>query len=367
MPNLLKINASHRRLLMEIRREQPVSRAELSRLTGINTGPVTQLTRDLLLAGLVTEGERLKGQRGQPALPLSINPGGGLSFGVGLTPGAVHMVAIDFTGSVVDEARAPLQENQPEAVIQIVQGHIDKMVRKARLIERERILGVGFAMPGFFFSDPSRMRMVEDYGEWRRHELTPMFARLLDLPVWMENDATAAALAQAYAEETKQARCLALLLINYGIGGGIIVEGRPLRGAHGNAGEIGTYYPLDQPRPSGSDLLRALRQAGVEVDALACIDPADPRCAEPINRWTKRAGKQLAAVVEAAWGWLDPDMIVVAGALPLQTAQALADSIPRELFNRHPERPRPAIVPSSIGENIVAIGAAHLPLHAAVT
>jgi predicted NBD/HSP70 family sugar kinase len=61
----------------------------------------------------------------------------------------------------------------------------------------------------------------------------------------------AAAMAEAFSSEGRTARSLVLLLINYGIGAGVVIDGRPLRGAHGNVGEIGAYYPLGRPRPSG--------------------------------------------------------------------------------------------------------------------
>lgn len=360
----LKLNDSHRRILAQIRRDQPVTRAALARTVDLNSGPITQLTRDLLLAGLIAEGDRLRGARGQPALPLSLNPAGALSFGVGLAPGSVRTVALDFAGGVVDEAVAPLPENGPDKVAAIVERHIEAMTRKARLIDRSRILGVGMALPGFFFGDPAHMRVVDEHAPWRGHALKPFFERALGLKVWIENDATAAALAESYAPEARDSRCLALLLINYGIGGGLVIEGRPIRGAHGNAGEIGAYYPLGRARPSGTDLLGMLREGGIEAPSLGEIDTSAPGVAAVVERWAARAGRELLVAMEAAWAWLDPDLVIVAGGVPATVAEALAAAIPTELFDRHSDRPRPRIAASSMGPAIVAIGAAHLPLHA---
>jgi len=359
-----KVNDSHRRLLTEIRREQPVTRAALSRALDMNSGPVTSLTRDLLLAGLIMEGDRLKGQRGQPALPLSLNPSGAMSFGVGLAPGSVRTVAMDFTGGVIDEQEEWLRDNAVETVTAIVGRHIEAMTRKAHLTNPKRVLGVGFALPGFFFNDMARMHVVEEHRDWRSQSLKNVFETALGLPVWIENDATAAALAQSYAPEAIQSRSLVLLLVNYGIGGGAVIDGRPIRGAHGNAGEIGGYYPLQQPRPSGSDLLALLRAAGLAATTLSDIDLSDPESADIVQAWSRRAGDQLLQAVEAAWAWLDPDLVVIAGGIPESLTAALAAAIPQSLFERDLARPAPMIMNSSLGPGIVAMGAAHLPLHA---
>jgi len=360
----LKLNESHRRLIALIRRHQPVSRANLGKLAGLGSGPVTQLTRDLLLAGLIREGDRIRGGRGQPALPLTLDPAGALSFGVGMVPGKLRIVAIDFAGRVVEEAIAPTSNNAPATIAAIVAEHIDQMCKKVRLHDRSRILGVGFALPGFFFQDHAHVRMVDEHASWRSQPLSELFTRVLDLPCWIENDATAAAMAEYYQQDG-HARSLVTLLVNYGIGGGLILDGQPFRGGHGNAGEVGAFYPLDRPRPSGTDLLRCLAAGGVELDGLTDIDAGDPRHMEICAAWCREAGAQLSPLIESAWSWLDPELIVVAGALPLAVLERLVEEIDAEsAFAKHPDRPAPTLRASSAGAGVAAVGAAHAPLHA---
>jgi hypothetical protein len=177
---------------MLIRQHQPVTRAQLARLTGLGSGPITQVTRDLLLAGLVREGARLKGGRGQPALPLMLDPSGTLSFGVGMIPGRLRIVAIDFAGGVIDEEFAPASSDGPASIVATVRNSMERMCRKARLIEPDRILGVGFAVPGFFLADHAHVRTVEEHATWRAENLEAFFSRELGHPCWVENDATAA-------------------------------------------------------------------------------------------------------------------------------------------------------------------------------
>lgn len=356
------LNDSHRLVLARIRQEQPVTRAHLSRVLDIGSGPMTQLTRDLLRAGLIREGEPVKGPRGQPSKPLSLDPAGGLSFGVGLSPGRLHTVALDFTSTVVDEQVADLKDGELETVAQTVEAHIAATIHKVGMRDPSRVVGVGFAVPGFFFREAGLMHTVGEHATWRTRALAPFFSERLGFPAWIENDATAAALAEAFSPEGRASRSLVLLLINYGIGGGAFVEGRPLRGGFGNAGEIGAYYPLEAPRPSGSDLLAHLAASGIGAASLEAVDRLEAQTV--LKTWTDRAAGQLASVLEAAWAWLDPDRVVVGGSLPEPVLKALAEALPQTLFALHPLRPCPVIAASKVGSAIAAIGAGCLPLYA---
>jgi predicted transcriptional regulator len=85
----LELRGSQRLLLELIRRHAPVTRAELARLSGLTAGAITQQCRELMFLGLVVEGERNTGQRGQPSLPLRLNPGGGCAIGLSFSPGFI--------------------------------------------------------------------------------------------------------------------------------------------------------------------------------------------------------------------------------------------------------------------------------------
>lgn len=363
MVSSLKLNDTHRRLLILLRRNQPISRAALGKLSGLGSGPVTQITRDLLLAGLITEGDRIRGGRGQPALPLMLDPAGALSFGVSLIPGRIRVVAIDFAGAIVDETVAQTSDNGPATIAGIVSGQIEQICKKVRLHDRNRILGVGFALPGFFSEDHERMHVVPEHATLRSNRLSETFSQHLGLSCWIENDATAAAIAEFYTQE-EGADCLVTLLINYGIGGGLVLDGQPFRGGFGNAGEIGAFFPLDKPRPSGTDLLQRLGEAGVQVAALSDIAYAGDAERAVCDAWARRTGGQLRELIASAWSWLDPALVVIAGALPSDLLQEVVRQVAaEEAFNEHPHRPRPTVRASTIGSGVSAVGAAHIPLH----
>lgn len=364
MPFPLKLNDSHRRIAMLIRQHQPVTRAQLARLTGLGSGPVTQVTRDLVLAGLVKEGNRIKGGRGQPALPLMLDPSGTLSFGIGMIPGRLRIVAIDFTGAVIDEELAPAPSNGPDTVAAMVRESMERMCRKARLIDTDRILGVGFAVPGFFFADHAHVRTVEQHSTWRAENLEALFSEAVGQKCWVENDATAAAIAEYYRLNAAP-RSLITLLINYGIGAGLVLDGSVYRGRFGNSGEIGAFFPLDKPRPSGTDLLKFMRDWGIEIASLDKVDLSDSKHQAASAAWAAQSSRQIRELVHSAWSWFDPERIVLSGALPRPIlAQLLEHANLDAMFAQDGDRPKPETAVSHIGANVSAIGAAHLPIHA---
>lgn len=112
-PERLELRGSQRLLLELIRRHAPVTRAELARLSNLTAGAITQQCRELIFAGLVVEGERNTGQRGQPSLPLRLNPGGGCAIGLSFSPGFIDMTVVDLSGRQLLSVAEPHQENQP--------------------------------------------------------------------------------------------------------------------------------------------------------------------------------------------------------------------------------------------------------------
>ncbi|MNS11617.1 N-acetylglucosamine repressor [compost metagenome] len=363
---LRNLNESHRRIATLVRRYQPVTRVTLGRLTGLGSGPITQITRELLLSGLIREGERLRGGgRGQPAVPLMLEPLGAISFGVGMSPGQLRVVAIDFAGEVLAEAEVAQAGDAPMTTAVIIRDTIETLCRRLSLgrQDRERILGVGFALPGYFQADKARVRLVDEHSDWRNRPLSEMFESIIELPCCVENDATAAAIGEYYGQRALP-KSLITLLINYGIGAGMMLDGKPFRGRNGNAGEVGAFFPLGRPRPSGSYLIQTLRSQGLGVETLDAIDLDNPVHAAACEPWVVQSAGQLRELVSSAWSWFDPELIILAGGVPKPLLDRLAEAISADrLFASDGDRPAPLLKCSQNGPGGAAIGAAHIPLH----
>ncbi|HFU8172410.1 TPA: ROK family protein, partial [Escherichia coli] len=258
----LELRGSQRLLLELIRLHAPVTRAELARLSGLTAGAITQQCRELMFSGLVVEGERNTGQRGQPSLPLRLNPGGGCAIGLSFSPGFIDMTVVDLSGRQLLSLCEAHQENQPlEASLAQIKTLVEKMLKK-RQLQHARILGIGYAVPGFLKADGRKRHSVPWLESWREVDLQQAFADNLPWPTWVENNANASAVGELYSGKWNAYSDLTFIDLGYGIGAGIISGNKMLRGGFCNAGEVGMAFPSGTPRPSYKDLLATLEREG---------------------------------------------------------------------------------------------------------
>ena len=81
-------------------------------------------------------------------------------------------------------------------------------------------------------------------GDWALRDLEAELSQVLDMPVWIENDGNAAAVGESLFGVGRRHRSFAYLYIAAGLGGGLILDGVPVRGFRGNAGEFTGLLPV---------------------------------------------------------------------------------------------------------------------------
>lgn len=154
-----------------------------------------------------------------------------------------------------------------------------------------------------------------------------IFLSAFERPTWVENNSTAAALAEYYSRTVHRVRHLALVNVGYGFSAGFVIDGKLYRGRHGNAGEIGRLYPRGTPRPSALDLVETLRTSGTRIAGGADIDAALERADPRLDAWIERAGDQLHHAISLLDCTLAPDEIVLGGQIPAPLAARLGDAV----------------------------------------
>ncbi len=361
----LELRPTQRSLLELIRRHAPVTRAELSRLSNLTAGAISQQCRELIFSGLVVEGEKNMGQRGQPSLPLRLNPGGACAIGVAFNPGLIDMTLVDLSGRKLFTVSEPHEENQPLAhTLEQLKILVEQTLKKRQLMQA-RILGVGYAVPGFLLADGKRRHCVSWLHQWRDADLPQAFEDYLSLPSWVENNANAAAVGELYSGYWNDYTDITFIDLGYGIGAGIIANGKLLQGGYLNAGEVGMAFPSTAPRPSFKDLLVTLERSGlVQASLPELIAERHP----VVETWFERCCAQVEQTVMGCIQWLDPQLIVLGGALPESLTQRLADALNERVDTvLDPVRPRVRIARSPNGAESASLGAAMLPLYRTIT
>jgi len=364
----IELSEPQRHVLMRLRIEGAASRTRLAQLLGMNGATMTRLTQSLRAFDLIEEMESVDGgARGRPMVPLTVSGRGGWAIGATPHPGWLELAIVDFRGRPVVHDTTPFDSPDPRVFAQAVAARLQVLAASHGFMHG-RFLGMGVAVPGYALPGGRDRRIVVDrVAGWNEVPLAELLGDALGMPVWIENDASAAALAEYYQDGIiGQYRSMLTLFLGHGIGGGLIAERDLFLGEHGNAGEIGRLFPSHRDRPSGIDLLHVLQDHGVAIASLAEIEGLLDTHAELIAAWTERVIGQLDLAVLSGTAWLDPGAVMISGALPLALLQRITAGLVERMRHRKDgyQSRLPDIHVSRIGSRAVVIGAAMIPVHA---
>jgi predicted NBD/HSP70 family sugar kinase len=266
------------RVLRLLRDEGPRSRARIAEETGLNKATVSSLVAELADRGLVTTGDVHRGGSvGRPGLLVELDGRAVSAIGVELNVDFVAVLVLDLCGDVLLEHRMALDVPALGA-----EGTLDEV---ARLVQRARAatahatpVGLTVAVPGLVRSVDGVVTLAPNLG-WRDVPLLEgLTARIgPGVPVRVENDANLSAIAEWATGPEARTPDLVYLTGEVGVGGGLIVDGRLLRGAAGLSGEVG-HTPLGDPDVVCGCGRRGCWETAVGLGALlrAAADPDDP-------------------------------------------------------------------------------------------
>ncbi len=356
------LTAGSKLLLDAVWRHGPISRVQAATLIGFTRPAVTQIAQDLLDRELLTEQPAIKGLRGQPPRPLALNPSAGFTIGVNFSRTYLELGVVDFAGAFLGKATEPLSALTPEAIGTVIAKRLGPLISRHKL-SRSRLLGVGIALPADFGVRGEALSH-RFFPELTGSDLASRFDVGLDAPIFIENDGRACAIGERVLGIGARYQTFMLVHIGHGVGGGLIIQGRPYRGAWGNAGILGQYYPYGAPRPSGQDLIETLRGAGVEVSDFDDLETLPENSRSIVDQWVARAGEQLSGNLARVSRFFGPEAVILSGRLPPAILDALAAKIDMTAVLRGPmdDLPIAPLLASKLGASAGIVGAAALPI-----
>lgn len=354
------LSINERALLDIIWRKGPIARINLSALSGLTGASVTRLTRDLMDRGLINESVVRKGFKGQPAKPLNIAPDGAYSIGVYFSHRHMEAGLVNLAGSLVTHVSKVLPETNIDTISNMSLQCIEEIMPK-RARDKEKILGIGFSLPGDFIGDGAKINAHSLFPELMHIDLHEELKSMLGYEVFVENDAACVTLGEYIHGRGKRFENLLLIHIGHGIGSGIVLDGKLYRGAHGNSGIIGVQYPHGGPRPSGQDLIESLATEGIDIPDFDALEELSPDECIPLKSWIKRAAGQLVDGLNTTARILDPQAVILGGRLPVSLLQELVHEIEDMGFcNEGVMLPAPKLYASNLGPKAGIIGTACL-------
>lgn len=301
----------------------PTSRASLARLLSVSPALVTQITKQLIADGLLVELDHSPSQGGRPARLLGLAADAGRVIGVKVVADHIAVVEVGIDGTVVRSATEPFDAASATAIPTLV-GLLRAFIAGG---SDQPLLGVGVGVPGDV-DDQSLGNVDSTQLGWSHIPLGDVLRRELSLPVLVENNVNALALAELLHGQARGHDNVLVVTIGTGIGAGIIADGAVLRGHGGGAGEIG-HLPAQEDGPHctcGANgclesligeqaLLRTARERGIIGDAAgirtlrARADEGDAAAQELFYHAGHLLGRALAGIVNT----IDPEILIVLG------------------------------------------------------
>lgn len=370
-----------------------LSRVELAERTGLSAQTIGNVTRRLLEAGLVEETGKVVNGRGKPRTILQLRPQGSFAVGVHIDPAVITYVVLDLRGGVVAHSRTRTPSaSRPDDVVELMARSIRHLIDDSG-VDRSKVLGVGIASPGPIDAESGTVLDPPMLPRWQDVPLRAALSEATGLPVLLEKDVTAAAVAELWFATGSSRANFAFVYYGTGFGTGLVIGREAIRGASSNAGDAG-HITVDPDgivcrcgRPGCiGDLItpRSLVAQAVEAGVLArpAVDPDDPFDMTTITRAFYElaesagsgdpaairilhdAGRHLARALVVIVNLLDLDEIVFGGPFWDEIGDALLEVLPYAVESSPALIPKHSLtfVRSGIGEDVAAVGAACLVL-----
>ncbi|WP_320777180.1 ROK family transcriptional regulator [Streptomyces sp. CRN 30] len=358
------------RVMHTVNAEGPLSRAAVASRIGLTRAAVSTLVDELIRAGLLDElGPERPGRVGRPGSALALSGRG--PAGIGAEVGVDHLAvcAVDLRGEVRARAvrHAENRGRPPGPVLAELAALVRQVIDGA---EREGMwpAGLAVAVPGLVARDARTVVRAPNL-DWHDTDLGALLpGDLPPLPLTVDNEANFGGLAELWLGAGVPHDFLHVSAA-VGIGAALVVDGRLLRGTRGFAGELG-HVPVRPEGPAcacgGRGCLEqyagkeaVLRAAGLEPgeDRVGLLAERAAEGDKDVRRALRGAGTALGIALTGAVNLLDPETVVLGGALA-GLAPWLLPPLEREL-TRRTTGPARAVTVSRLGPEGPLLGAAH--------
>jgi predicted NBD/HSP70 family sugar kinase len=374
------------RVLSKLFFDGPLSRQELTQLTGLSAGTVSNVTGELVEERLVVEAGLVDSDGGRPRVLLRVDHGYGQVVGVDVGETGVKVELFDLTMDRLAAVEHPLRSPRPDpaAVVAQIASGLREVLSQAS-VKEETVLGVGVGVPGTV--EQGRGLVHAQVIGWD----AVAFADLLrtsgvDLPLYLDNGAKTQGQAELWFGAGRGARHAVVALVGSGVGAAVITDGTTYQGATSSAGEwghttiayggrlcrcgargcleayVGAEAILDRYRQARG------RRAGAAADEESGL--AELIAAAPRSRAAARVLEETAGYLGAGMANLinlfNPERIVLGGWAGVALGESLLPKI-REAAAEHALRHpygQTTIELGQLGPDAVAVGAATLPVAA---
>ncbi len=336
------------RVVGVLRERGRISQADIARVTGLSRTTVHTLVSELKDSGMAQEVEARvpDGRGGRPAVLLVLRDSSLAVVGIDFGHSHVQVAVADLVHNLLAERRCDLDVNHhAREALDTAARMVGEVLAEAR-VERKSVIGAGIGIPGPVDRSRGTAGSATILPGWTGLRIGSEMRERLALPVEIENDANLGALAELTWGAGRECSNFAYIKVASGIGAGIVIDGRLLRGASGTAGEIG-HTTLDESGAlcycgnrgcletvaSGPAIIQLIGPLNGEVPTLSRIVElavaGDLRCRRAISD----AGREIGVAIAGLCNLINPERVIVGGLLS-RTGEVLLQPM-RESIRRH--------------------------------
>lgn len=347
-------------ILDSIRFKDGISRKGICQTIGLTGATITKIVSDLVSLGYVVEtGTVQSNNGGRREISLSLNPTVCYAIGVELSASTIVCVLIDFSAQIIDRRVKKIKDiiNDKEKIFDAIVDSIETIIKEAD-VPREKIRGVGLCTPGPCDIEHGVVINPPNLKCLRNVPIKEIISERIGMPVLFEHHMNAAALCEQWLGKAHSSHCMFLCaVLEIGVAGAVMIDGKLHHGSHDAAGEIGhmsvdsngpvcvcgnygCLEPLAQGRAlvdsvrskllSSNELMKELKiNNPEEVDIDIILERAENGEAFFRDEVVSRA-KYVARALNNVISIISPDTIVLMGEMADKSAlyvQAIADDI----------------------------------------
>lgn len=387
--NQTGLRAHNERLVLTLlRRIGPMAKTDIAGLTGLSLQAVSVIMRALEADGLLVKGEPVRGKVGQPSVPLGLAPEGAYFLGFKLGRRSSEVILVNFIGDIIDQRRLTYRYPVPEVALKFVVDSCEDLAKRLPEERRDRIEGLGVAMPFQLWDWPNSMdAKPSELDVWRSFDLVSEIQARTNHNVFVQKDATAACGAEVVFGANPPAPDYLYVYVGFFVGGAIVLNNAVFPGARGNAGAIGsmlvptlagmngasnngdaTMSGLVEPSqlintPSLSRLETLLTENGRESGFLWDAPDSWNVPEDIMAEWIDDAAKALAISILSSTAIMDFGAAVIDGWIPTDVRRLLVERVNAEIRDLDARGvDAPDVVEGHVGPRARSLGAASLPL-----
>lgn len=231
----IKIN-NKKRIIKLLSKERELTKLDISRKLDISVPTVTTIVGELKEEGIVLEAGMATSTGGRKPVIIKFLPDSRYSIGVDLGKDFVRVILTNLDSEIIEDRKKKLHIINDVEVLNTIKSLLEELL-KDYISKQDKILGIGFSLPGTVNEKALKLEVATNFK--LKNISFNNLSEALNLPIYLENEANAGALAESELGIAKELSNLIYISVTEGIGAGIIINRNMYKGRSRRAGEVG--------------------------------------------------------------------------------------------------------------------------------